>query len=320
MPVSTATQSIFTGWKTEHADLWGNEPVEIAHRLHEHPLLQEEALAELINRVPRAHYDICTMGLVNGKREWREGEKGNLDGRQVIEAIRSGRIWINMRRLHLVDKAYADLLGDIFAEIEARVPGFDSYRHNLGVLISSPNAQVYYHCDVPGQSLWQIKGHKTIYIYPRHKPFLEQTMMEKIIIGETEEEGMRYEEWFDGYAKKVELHPGQMLHWPLNGPHRVVNGNCLNVSITTEHWTREIRNSYAVHYANAVLRKFGLREANLSHDTRGLMVYPKLALAALWKYGKFTKRQADRRMVDFRVDPASSSGFVDIAAYEREAA
>lgn len=321
MSVKSATNSIFTDWKPQHAELWGQETLHLGHRLDSHPLLQEEALAELIDRVPRAHYDICTMGKVDGEREWREGDKGELTGAQVIEAIRSGRIWINMRRLHLVDKPYADLLSEIFAEIEGRVPNFDSFKHNLGVLISSPNAQVYYHCDVPGQSLWQIKGHKKVYIYPTRTPFLKQEMMEGIIIGETEEEGMRYEEWFDDYAKVVDLQPGRMLHWPLNGPHKVVNGDCLNISITTEHWTKDIRNSYGVHYANGILRrKLGMKNANLSHDTRGLMVYPKLALAALWKYSGLEKRAADRRMVTFRVDPQAPGGFNLIDAYEREAA
>ncbi len=48
-----------------------------------------------------------------------------------------------------------------------------------------------------------------------------------------------------------------MLHWPLNCPHRVENRDSVNVSLTTEHYTKEIRTSYAVNYANGLLRKSG---------------------------------------------------------------
>ena len=313
--------SIFTNWKPEHSELWGNENLLLTHNLHQHPLLKEEALAELIDRVPVAHYDLINMRFENGKKEWREGEKGDLTGKQVIEAIKTGRIWINLRRLHEADPRYKELLGEIFAELEDRVPNFNSFKHNLGVLISSPNAQVFYHCDIPGQSLWQISGKKRVYVYPSHAPFLEQKMMEGIIVGDTEEEGMRYEQWFDDYATVVDLEPGQMLHWPLNGPHRVVNADSLNISITTEHWTKSIRNSYAVHYANAILRRrFGMKNVELGHDTKGFGVYPKLALAALFKKTGLQKRKASTRPVVFKVDPTTDDSTRDIEPYYRKSA
>ena len=53
---------------------------------------------------------------------------------------------------------------------------------NAGILISSPNAQVYYHADLPGQSLWQIRGTKRVYIYPPVAPFLTPEQIERIIL------------------------------------------------------------------------------------------------------------------------------------------
>jgi hypothetical protein len=321
MTLTTATQSIFQDWKPEHSELWGQENLLLKHNLDQHPLLQEDALAHLIDTVPLAHYNINKMGMVNGKKEWREGCKGDLSGADVIKAIKAGRIWINLRRLHEADKRYADLLNEIYAEIDGRVPELKSFKHNLGILISSPNAQVYYHCDVPGQSLWQIKGKKRVYVYPAHAPFLQQEMMEGIIVGDTEEEGMRYEPWFDDYAQIYDLEPGQMLHWPLNGPHRVENMDCLNISITTEHWSEEIRNSYGVHYANGVLRrKFGLKNATLGHATKGAAIYPKLALAALFKKTGLQKRKVSRVKLDFKLDPNAEAGIVDVEPFVQKRA
>ena len=53
------------------------------------------------------------------------------------------------------------------------MPEFKTFKRNLGVLISSPNANVFYHADIQGQSLWQIEGVKSVYIYPRSEAFIK---------------------------------------------------------------------------------------------------------------------------------------------------
>ena len=52
-------------------------------------------------------------------------------------------------------------------------------------------------------------------------------------------EGLDYQEWFHKYAEVHDMEPGDLLHWALNGPHRVANHDTLSVSLTTEHWTRQ---------------------------------------------------------------------------------
>ncbi len=309
-----STRSIFTTWSESNADDWGKKPLCLNHRLHTDPLFSEDALADLIDRSPRDCYNINYMGEQGDRHLWREGEKGDLSGQQVIDAIRNGRFWINLRRPHDIDDRYQALLKAVFAEIEERVPHLGhTFNHKLGILISSPGAQVYYHADIPGQSLWQIAGSKRVYVYPRSNAFLPQESMEGIILGETEEE-IGYEPWFDEHAVAFDVQPGEMLTWPLNAPHRVTNHDCLNISLTTEHWTTPIRNSYAVHYANGVLRRqFGL--SALHHSVRSPMLYPKLAFAAAAKYLARRNVQKTRTPVDFRVDPTAPNGFVDIAPY-----
>ena len=62
------------------------------------------------------------------------------------------------------------------------VPGFSPFRTKMTVLISSPDIQVYYHCDVPGQTLWQVRANKTVSAYPNRAPFLEQAALERIVL------------------------------------------------------------------------------------------------------------------------------------------
>jgi hypothetical protein len=125
---------------------------------------------------------------------------------------------------------------------------------------------------------------------------------------------MPYEPWFDDYAETIDLQAGEMLYWPLNCPHRVVNHDCLNVSMTTEHWADDLRNVYAVSYANGILRRtFGLQR--LSKNTSGPSFWGKAALAAFAKKSGLQKRNQRKRLIDFAVDPAAPDGVRDIPAY-----
>lgn len=307
------TNSIFNGWTDRHSALFGKHTIKLTHRLAETGLFSEDAIAELIDSYPEDKYNLNSMGTDPQNRVWREGNVAGNSGRQVINAIGKGRMWINLRRLMEVDPRYDALLKEIFSEFEQRVPGLKTYKHNMGILVSSPGAQVYYHADIPGQALWQIAGRKRVYIYPNSAPFLEPESIENIIMG-TQEEEIDYEPWFDAHAEIHDLKPGDMLHWPLNGPHRVVNEDCLNISVTTEHWSNEIRNSYAVNYANGILRnQFGYTPR--SRQTSGLSVYPKAALTLAWKKLKLNKATDFVRKIDFHIDPAQPNGMQDVASY-----
>ena len=304
---------IFTGWKPEHTALFGNHLVRVGHRLHESPLFSEETLARLIDSYDPDFYNVAKMGGGDAPKEWREGEIGDRSGAETIEAVRRGRMWINLRQVGRFDARYAALTQEIFDELENRVPSLRTFKHTIGILISSPKAQVYYHADVTGQSLWQISGRKRIWMYPNSEPFLPVEALEGIVLKETEED-LPYEPWFDDHAQVFDLEPGEMLMMPLNAPHRVVNHDCLNISFTTEHWTPDIRRSYAMNYANGLLRRrLGWRPR--SRATDGLTVYAKAALAMAWKLSGLQRQHMYERIINFRIDPQAPGGFVDIAAY-----
>jgi hypothetical protein len=311
-----AQEPILVDWSPRHAELFGNHMIHLKHRLHESPLFSNDALARLIEEVPRAHYHVNTMNqMYHDPASWRDGEIGDASGHDVLEAVRTGNIWVLIQRIGEIDPAYQEVIDQIFGEFEGHVPGLETYKQKMSILISSPNIQVYYHCDIPGQSLWQIRGRKRVYVYPNTAPFLRQQAMEKIILNEADEQDTPYEAWFDDYADIVDLEPGEMLHWPINGPHRVVNYDCLNVSFTTEHWTTALRNRYANHYANGILRRsFGVRNPQIVES--GPALWGKLALTAAHRFSGMQKKNRMTYKVDFRVDPTAPLGMRDIDAYE----
>ena len=68
------------------------------------------------------------------------------------------------------DPRYAALLAAIDVEWETLVPGFKSYQHKLSILVSPPRVQDCYHADVPGRTLWQVRGRKRIHVDPNVAP------------------------------------------------------------------------------------------------------------------------------------------------------
>lgn len=307
---------IFTNWSPEISGAWGKAPLKATHRLHQHPLFAFDALADLIDGYPRAQYALVEMGPQgSARRTWREGDIGGLKGKEVIEAIKQGRMWLNLRNVSAVDARYRELLDEAFEEVDRNVGGYKTYNRTSGILISSPNAQVYYHADLPGQSLWQIHGKKRVYVYPNTPPFLTEEQLENIALFEVEVD-MRYEPGFDRHAQIFEIGGGEMLHWPLNAPHRVENLDCLNVSMTTEYWTEAIRRSQMITMANGILRyKAGLRPK--SRSTEGLGFWAKAALqAGVKRAGLLKKERKARRPIEFKLDPVQPGAVINL----REAA
>lgn len=310
------SQPIFTNWTPELTAKWGKAPLNARHRLSSHPLFTMDALADLIDGYPREHYALVQMGPKgSARRTWREGDIGGLKGSDVIAAIQNGRMWLNLRNVSQVDARYREVLDQAFEEVRRNVPGYATFGRTSGILISSPNAQVYYHCDLPGQSLWQLHGRKRVYVYPPEPPFLTPEQLENIALYAVEVD-MRYDPEFDQHAEVFEIGGVDMLHWPLNGPHRVENLDCLNVSMTTEYWTEQIRRNHMINVANGLLRqKMGIPPR--SRATSGPGFWVKAAMqAGVTRSGLLKKARKSRRPIEFRLDPVESGNVLDL----REAA
>ncbi len=309
------TQKVFENWKPEHSRLWGKSPVIQQHNLHNSPLFTDEALGELIENYPREDYSLVIPGRQDEEHhhQWREGDIGNATGAQVLQAIRDGFLWINLRNLPKNSAKFKELNDQLFAEMQENVPDLKIKNSEITLLITSPGAQTYYHCDVPGQSLWHIRGRKKAYIYPATDPFMTAETLEQVIMQETEEE-VPFEDWFDNHAAIVDMEPGMMAHWPQFAPHRVENYDSLNVSITTEHWTSEIERNYKVRYANGLLR----RQFNMvpkSTATTGIAYLSKAILQSVWRRSGLAKKHIWSRKIDFKINPANPTQMLDITPF-----
>lgn len=315
MPTTSApaasAATVFTAWRPEHSAAWGREAACLAHTLHQHPLFSRQALGELINRCPPQHYALVQTGGTDiSNRQWREGDIAGVPGERVIQALGHARMWLNLRDVGTVDPRYRELLQAAYDEVASHVPGFRAQSLKLGILISSPGARVHYHCDLPGQALWQIAGRKRVFIYPPRPPFLQPQALENIAYSGFEFK-LDYQPAFDAAAQVFELAPGQMLTWPLNAPHRVENHDELNISVTSEHWTDANRRSQRVLLANAVLRhRLGLTAR--SHADSGPGYWAKVALQAAWRRSPWAARtQRAERPIKFHLAPDAPGACID---------
>ena len=247
--------TLISDWTPDKTYAFGREVLTFNHDLHTRPMFDDDGLADLLDRYPRDKLGVFTMGEHPREwRTWRRGVAGALPGKTLLEMAREGRIWLNLRAVndHLPD--YNALAGEVFAEKEAMVPALRTFKRDLGVLISSPGAQVFYHLDVPLVSRWQIRGVKTVWAYPVADPYVGAEALEAIVLRETAEQ-FAFDPAWDAGAAKTQLTPGRMVTWPQNAPHRIENGPMLNVSLSMEFMTPPALMRANVIYANGLLRR-----------------------------------------------------------------
>lgn len=273
---STFTEDAFTG---ENGAQFGRDITVHRHNAHNLPLFTDEGLEALLTRYPREDIGIYAMG--DTPDTWRRGRLGDLPPADLLQMVKDGRVWLNLRASDQKDEEVGELSRSILKEMRAALRGFSPIKPDLGLIISSPRARVFYHLDVARVMLFHVRGHKRIYIYPREDHFVKPADLEAVVSHKTEEE-IPYSPKLDEGAAVLDLKPGEMVSWPQNAPHRVENGNDLNVSLSFEYMTPlAIARANAI-YANAWLReRFGY---NGGLEGSPSVLWPgKVALARILK-------------------------------------
>ena len=246
--------SIIRDWTPDKARSFTKQNLVFQHGLHERPMFDDAGLEELLDRYPREKLGVFTMGEDPvAWTTWRKGSAGGLSGSKLLEAAQAGRIWLNLRATNEYLPEYAALGEEIFAEKQAQT-GVRTMKRDLGMLISSANAQVFYHLDVPLVSLWQLRGRKKVWVYPVADPYVGQEVLERIVLKETAEQ-FTFDPAWDAGAQAYDLTPGTMVTWAQNAPHRIENGPMLNVSLSIEFMTPQALMRANVIYAHGVMRR-----------------------------------------------------------------
>jgi hypothetical protein len=247
--------SLLENWTPAQAARMENAIFVAQHRLHNLEMFRDEHLIDTIDRHPRQDLGINTMGTdPQLHHEWQEGRAGNLTAEQLFEAVSRGKIWLNLRRVMDHHPEYEDVVNRLYEEMEAICPGLATYNRSANLLISSPEAIVYYHLDCPVNMLWHVRGQKRVWAYPLEAGIVSDETIEGVLCGEKSEELEFKPEW-DELAVVYDLEPGEMVTWPQHTPHRVVNTHGVNVSLSTEHMTSHAARRNNVFLANRHFRQ-----------------------------------------------------------------
>lgn len=306
---------IIPNWTDQHSEKFQNEAFKVKHTLSTTGLFTDEALADLLDRHPRSHLDVCTLGdHPVYEYKFKSGDARNVDGATLIEAVKAGAIWMNLRKAMNLHPEYKAVLDQMYGELSANT-GQNSFNANGGILISSPTAKVPFHFDATETILWHVRGHKRMYLYPQNKTFLPDEEYENLMFNQTEDY-LPYDPDMDHAAQCFDLYDDEMITWPLNAPHRVQN-KTFCVSVTTEYSTAQSSIKNSVMYANAVLRqKFGMSPKWHPHD-RVKNTIKAGAGKVLRKVGVLDGLQK-QDLVSFVVDK-NARGFVrDVPPFQRD--
>jgi hypothetical protein len=285
-------------------------PFATSHRLQETALFTDAALAALIDRYPRERLQVFTMGddpLNNS--QWAPVDTSGVSGAEMLRAAKTGRLWVKLMRLDLVDRDYLEVMCRAYEPIWSVFSGIQRSDLRPLILISSPGALVYYHADAYPTMLWHVRGSKRFWVYPAADDrFVPPELMEKIYAGEIDEE-LPYRAEFDRHATVFDLEPGQLLTWPLNAPHRIVNHDSVNVSVSVQYSTVRGERRALVYQANQFLRRW-LRLPVASTRDEGLTSALKRGSFRVARKLRLAAAQRPKRnyMAHYRVDGNAPGG------------
>ena len=298
-------------WTPEEYASFGLVPQVGRHGFHERAMFEPDRLIRLLDEHPRRRLQAFTMGEDPTRRDdWSAVDiPSGLSGADLWRAVENGRLWLNVTQVEKHHPEYAELIGGMYAHLDARCPHLGGPRPNYStLLISSPGAQVYYHLDAEPNMLWHLRGNKRIWVYPAMDTrFVPQSHLEDIYAGEVDE-NLPYDPAFDAHADEFLLEPGDVASWPHNGPHRIVNVD-MNVSLATSYYTPAIYRRQYVQLANRfVLRGLGVRERSMA-EHGPMAAVKRLSYRVLNKVRPFARTDRSAAYVtDLQIDPDAPLG------------
>lgn len=268
-------------WENGFRSKFGKTITGASHTLDRSPLFCDASLAALLDVYPRDKLGIWTFAAHGeGEEAPVRGIAPDLSGEDLLRAVRTGRIWLNLRAANHHVPDYASIGTGIFDSLQAG-SGHRVFKRDMGILISSPGVNVHYHLDIPMVALFQVRGEKTMWVYPPEEQFAPARTIEAIALRE-QEEGLPYRHAFESSAQRVTLKPGMAVSWPQMAPHRVQNGDMMNVSLSCEFMTMPALLRANALYTNAHLRRH-FRADPARPERLGASLVGKAALARVLK-------------------------------------
>ncbi|MCL6249620.1 cupin-like domain-containing protein [Altererythrobacter sp. KTW20L] len=228
----------------------------LGHELVEHPMLELEALAQLAELLPASSIEY-NRGDVPVGLEGKAKTTGLTIG-ETIRGIDTSNSWAVLKRVEQVPTYRAlmdELLGELRPIIEHRTGRL--MKPQGFIFISSPDAVTPYHFDPEHNILLQLRGEKTMTIFPAGSArFAPDEVHETYHRG-----GKRELAWQESFVRDgvpFRITAGEAIYVPVMAPHFVRNGPKVSISLSItwrSDWSFAEADARAF---NGLLRRWGI--------------------------------------------------------------
>jgi hypothetical protein len=229
-------------------------PFTIAHRLEKHPLFELPRLIELACRLPENDVEFSS-GNVPIELDPSKTPRTGLSITETLRRIDTCGAWMVLKLVER-DAEYQELLDECLDEVmrssEAVAPGMK--RRSGFIFVSSPGSVTPFHFDQEYNFLLQIRGQKTVHVFPR-SIISDEEVEARFAVSHR---NLRYQESFQETAVTFDLQPGDGVHIPIAAPHWVQNGNGVSVSFSITFHTPWSERRSALHRLNSHIRRIGI--------------------------------------------------------------
>jgi hypothetical protein len=294
LTLATRAEAACILWdRSQFLQNFNREPFFVEHRLSGHPLFNLARLVELARALPqdRVEYNAGDLPLT---LDPAKTPRNGLSVEETIRRIEECRSWMVLKNVE-VDPDYRRLLDECLDPLLEWRP--DIRTREAFVFISSPGAVTPYHIDPECNFLLQIRGEKTVRMFPPDdRTILTEEELERFYAGGSRNL-LRLDDVMESKSRQFELTPGRGLHFPVAAPHWVRNGPEVSVSFSVTFRTEDSDRREILYRVNHRLRRLGLRPR------------PVGASRAVddWKYSLFrAARRVARTVRGARRDPAPS--------------
>ncbi|AUT59734.1 cupin-like domain-containing protein [Paraburkholderia terrae] len=240
---------------------FNNKPFGFKHYLHQLPMFQPEALAELAKKYGAnpADYYVSNSAPTPGTRFFDVKAK-TLKPDEALAQLATGPTRVLLKRPENYDAGFRELLDKLFekvVELRGGLNGEKVERLESAIFVSSASSTTPFHFDPEINHFFQIEGDKHYHVYPPsaiREDELEDFYVQGIVeIGQVDlaTRDRSLEHVFD-------LVPGSGFHQPQDAPHWVQTGAERSVSYAVVYETDATRARGRIFAANHYLRKLGV--------------------------------------------------------------
>jgi hypothetical protein len=229
----------------------------MGHHIHGHPLFSLEKLIALAETLPERCIE-HNSGEAPLAQDPAKARANGLSAVETLARIEECRSWLALKN---VEKhgAYKRLLDDCLDEIEGCVAARTGplFKKEAFIFVSSAEAVTPFHMDPEHNILMQIRGRKTLRLFPPNDRALAPQEAHEAFHKKSGHRNLAYRSEFESRGRSIELQPGDAAYVPVKAPHWVKVGAAASVSFSITWRSRQSDHDARLHRANAWLRERG---------------------------------------------------------------